>query len=381
MKAKLGEILDLVGNLDDSKGENTPRERFREYIKKNITEVGKLRDYIQECLRLSETQYNRAFQDLVNQLGMLLGFEVVFGRYSGVKGEIGFDGHWKSPDDFHIVVEVKSSETYPIKTDVLLGYINQLISENKIPSDREVLGLYVIGKPDPEVKQLKNAIIAEGRTQNLRIISIDSLLSLAELMSVYDVNHGDILSIIKPSAPYIDSTVDIMTKLSSQNILIDEEVEKEDDELDEDVEKDESEINYWITPVKDDEYATAQETIINILDKRKIYAFGERTPGRKKIKSGDMICFYETGNGIIAHAEVRSKPIYEPNEAVKNPDLYPYTFKVANVQLYLNQPVIIDESLRRELDAFKDKDPSKIWAWFVQSTRQITKSDFEKLTK
>jgi len=78
LKALLVEILDLVGNLDDSVGENTPRDRFREYIQKNVLDVGKLRDYIQECLRKSETQYNRALQDLVNQVGNS------FGSYFGL---------------------------------------------------------------------------------------------------------------------------------------------------------------------------------------------------------------------------------------------------------------------------------------------------------
>lgn len=43
-----------------------------------------LRDYVEECLRESGDQYNRALQDLANHLGRFLGFEVAFGRYHGV---------------------------------------------------------------------------------------------------------------------------------------------------------------------------------------------------------------------------------------------------------------------------------------------------------
>jgi len=39
--------------------------------------------------------------------------------------------------------------------------MNQLISGKQIPSDKDVIGIYVIGKPNPEVQQLKNAIIVE----------------------------------------------------------------------------------------------------------------------------------------------------------------------------------------------------------------------------
>jgi len=88
MSMTLTAVLNLVGKLDDSPGSDTPRERFRGFLKNNITEVGILRDYIEECLRNTGDQYNRAFQDLVNHLGTLMGFEVEFGRYQGTPGEI-----------------------------------------------------------------------------------------------------------------------------------------------------------------------------------------------------------------------------------------------------------------------------------------------------
>ncbi len=132
MDFSLKQILALVGNLDDSPGEHLPRARFREFLKTNVTEVGQIRDYIEECLRTSGDQYSRALQDLVNDLGHFLGFEVDYGRYQGVQGQIGFDGHWKSPTAFHIVAEVKTTEVYAIKTSTLLNYINELVSQKSI---------------------------------------------------------------------------------------------------------------------------------------------------------------------------------------------------------------------------------------------------------
>lgn len=96
MTMSLTQILNLVGKLDDSPGDETPRERFRKFLIDNVKDVGQIRDYIEECLRNTGDQYNRALQDLVNHLGCLLGFQVKYGRYQGVKGHIGFDGHWIS---------------------------------------------------------------------------------------------------------------------------------------------------------------------------------------------------------------------------------------------------------------------------------------------
>ena len=43
-----------------------------------------------------------------------------------------------------------------------------------------------------------------------------------------------------------------------------------------------------------------------------LYAFGERTPGRGKLKPGDWMCFYASGKGVAAHAKVSSAPEKKP---------------------------------------------------------------------
>ena len=371
MSITLKQILDLVGKLDDSPGDDTPRERFRRFLKENVKEVGQVRDYVEECIRTSGNQYNRALQDLVNYIGHFLGFEVTFGRYQGVSGQIGFDGHWKSPTGFHIVVEVKTTEVYAIKTSTLINYVNELISEKKIPDWDNALGLYVVGRPEPEIRQLENSILAEKRTHQLRIISVESLLSLAEMMNEYDVSHEDILAVIRPSGPVVDRVIDLMARLVAQR-QVQEETKEEITEV--------PERSYWLTPVKSDEEETADECIQHLVGEEKIYAFGERTPGRRHIKPGDYICFYSAGKGVVAHAQIASQPEHKKHPRVRHSERYPWVFSVKNVHLYLENPVVIDAALRSKLDAFKKSDPNKAWAWFVQATRKITEHDFKILT-
>lgn len=375
MSTSLSTILNLVGELDDSPGLNTPRERFRRFLKENVMQLGILRDYIEECLRHTEDQYNRAFQDLVNRLGEFLGFEVEFGRYRGVQEEIGFDGLWKSPSGFSIVVEVKKTEAYTIKTSTLLGYINELVSEKRIKDPDQVLGLYVIGRADPEASQLEKTIIADKKTHILRVISVESLLSLAELMRDYSISHDDILTIIKPSGPSIDPIAEMIVSLVAEERAREIEMEKPE------VKEEETEKRqYWITPVKGDDVQTAEERIKILVGENGIYAFGERTPGRKHIKPGDLICFYACGKGVVAHAEVASHPENKPHPKVRNPEKYPWIFRLKNVKLYLDNPIAIDVSLRSKLEAFSDSDPQAPWAWFVKATRRISKKDFMLLT-
>jgi len=377
MSIRLSEILTLVGKLDDTPGDDTPRERFRQFLAKNVTEVASLRDYVEECIRTSGDQYNRALQDLVNHIGHFLGFRVAFGRYHGVQGEIGFDGHWESPSGFHLVVEVKTTEVFATKTATLTRYVDSLISMKRIPSWDNALGLYVVGRPDPEIRQLENAIVAEKRTNQLRIASAESLLSLAEMMNAYDVEHEDILEVLRPSGPALDPVVSLMARLVA---------EPEDEKtLEEKVPTEETlgagEVAYWMTPVKSDEESTAEETIRELVGEEKIYAFGERTPGRKHIKPGDWICFYATGKGVVAHARVSSSPEKKRHRRVRHRDRYPWVFDLDNTALYLDDPVVIDADLRARMPLFEGRDLSKAWAWFVQSTRRIKERDFTVLTR
>lgn len=378
MSVSLKQILDLVGRLNDAPGTENSRERFRRYLRENVTEVGQVRDYIEECLRNKGDQYSRALQDLVNHLGMFLGFEVEFGRYQGVPGQIGHDGHWMSPTNYHVVVEVKTTEVYAVKTSTLANYVNDLISERKIPNGESALGLYVVGRPDAELRQIENAIVAEGRTHQLRMISVESLVSLAELMNDYDVSHEDVLAVIRPSGPTIDPIVDLMARLVAEpkdvNVMVEPVVEPE---VAPPVIEAEEEVAYWLTPVKSDEEQTAEEVIQVLVGEKSFYAFGDRTPGRKHLKPGDWICFYATGNGVVAHARV----VTAPRKEVRHSERYPWVFELDSTQLYLDNPVVIDAGLRRQLDTFEGRDPNKAWAWFVQATRRITKHDFDILTR
>lgn len=374
-----------MGKLDDSPGDDTPRERFRSYLRENVDEVGQVRDYVEESLRTSGAQFNRAFQDLINYLGHFMEFEVEFGRYQGVQGQIGHDGLWKSPSGFCLVIEVKTTEVYAIKTSTLMNYIDEHISQKTIADRDHVIGLYVVGRSDPDVRQLENAILAEKRMDQLRVISAESLLSLAELMHDYDVSHEDILAILRPSGPVIDPVIDLMAHMAAQTKGNSYQgggslTKPSGPPFDTNIKEQQREAAYWLTPVKADDIQTAEEVIENLVGNKGIYAFGERTPGRSHLKPGDGICFYATGNGVIAHSKVASYPDKKPNSAVRDPERYPWVFELEDAKIYLESPIVIDAALRAKLDAFEGRDPSTSWAWFVQATRKVTAHDFGILT-
>lgn len=398
MAYSLDDILHLVGTLDDSPGDNPPRERFREFLPRHIENVGHAREMIESCLRESSQQYSRALQDLVNYTGNYLGFEVEYGRYQGVPGESGHDGLWVSPSGFHVVIETKTSEAaFNIKTATLTGYIDRLVSEGPIESRGKAMGLYVIGKPDPEVSQLEDKIVGQNKTDELRTISTDALLSLAELLSKYDVTHEDALSVIRPSGPSIDPIAKLMARIVEEEqqesgsvsggveIPVEQSRDgKTDQPTASKGPQSEGELCCWLTPVSDKEGMTPEQVIHQLVGKDQIYGYGEQTPGRKDLSLGDKIAFYASGEGVVAHAEVASAPDKkaQPGQYLSVPDAedFPYVFELRRPTLYLEEPVDVKER-RDQLEEFEDRDLSKQWAWFVQRSRELSGHDFDVLTR
>ena len=393
----LMQVLYLVGSLDDSPGDNTARERFRSFLQASVLRATLIRDYIQECLEHKGVQYNRALQDLVNWTGHLLGFRVEFGRYQGVTGQVGHDGHWVSPTGFHVVVEVKTTEVYAVKTSTLVGYVDSLVSDQQIPNWDQAIGLYVVGTQDPEVKQLENAIVAEKRTSQLRVVGVRSLLALAEMMERYGVQHTDVLAMLRPSEPSVDSLIGLMERLvaGSKAEQVDTGAQtpvaetvrptsgtRVEDRAGSYVADDDA--SFWLTPVRPYPDDPAVECIRRLVANDRVYAFGDRTPGRKRLKAGDWICFYATdkgAKGVMAHARVASQPKREEHPGVRDPEAYPWLFRLDSERVYADSPVPIDAEMRARLDAFRGRDPDASWAWFVQGTKKISRHDFELLIR
>ena len=364
-------ILGLVGDLKD---DDPAQTRFRDYLDKEVTDIGLLRDFINECLLKTGDQYNFAFQDLIVYLGKFLGFVCEYGRYRGTTDAPGHDGVWVTHDGFNVVIEVKKTEVYAVRIETLVGYVDRLISDGMISSWDSALGLYVVGKLEPELKQLENGIVAQKRTDQLRIVSADALISLTEIANEFDVNHEDVLSILKPAKPVIDPTIDLLTRVIQP-------VEPSPPPAVAGEKPGEAVIQYWITPVKSTDEETAEECIKRLVGAERIYAFGDKTPGRASIKIDDKICFYATTTGIVGHAVVASLPEKKPHPKVKQADKYPWIFKLKDVKLYIDKPTVIDARFRATLEAFKDKDVVGRWAWFVQGTHRTAAGDFKKLTQ
>lgn len=160
------------GNLKD--GSEASKE-LREYFSQ--VSMGKLGEYVEYCLSNPFNDSGFVLQDLMNEVGSRLEYDVDWGRYRGVKGKVGADGIWKAPEGFDIVVEVKTSDNYRINLDTVAGYREKLIDLRSITKQSSIL--FIVGRQD--TGDLEAQIRGSKHAWDIRIISADALIKLAEL--------------------------------------------------------------------------------------------------------------------------------------------------------------------------------------------------------
>jgi len=191
----LDRIVSLAG---DWKDESRASQQFREIIEDEQTTTREIESYLQEAVDGSDSYHNRALQDLVNNIGRRLGFEVEYGIYQGVRDTIGYDGHWISTatkDDTHLVVETKKSTAFSIGPEQAGEYMEELAEKEGL-NRGQVYGLYVVGNGN--VETVSQTILGSKYRDRMRVISAQSLLDLLEIQSDSGLRHDQVVDVLLP---------------------------------------------------------------------------------------------------------------------------------------------------------------------------------------
>jgi hypothetical protein len=169
------QVISFAGKGKLSDGGPTSKE-FREFLA--LVPSAFLARYADECLKEKFDSSGFALQDVINEVGKRLGFQVEQGKYRGSPGEIGFDGLWRALDGNAIVVEVKTTDAYRIVLDTIAVYRRKLIADGKITEGKSSI-LIVVGRND--TGELEAQVRGSRHAWDVRLISIDALVRLMRL--------------------------------------------------------------------------------------------------------------------------------------------------------------------------------------------------------
>jgi hypothetical protein len=169
----------------------------------------KLGEYADSCLTASFEKSGETLQDIVNELGRRLDFNVLNGLYQGRSNAVGNDGLWESPEGKHIVIEVKTTDAYRISLDTIAKYRESLRKEEKISSISSML--LIVGRED--TGELEAQVRGSRHAWDMRLISIDSLVNLVSLKESTEdeVTGSKIRDILTPfEYTRLDQLIDVM---------------------------------------------------------------------------------------------------------------------------------------------------------------------------
>jgi len=205
LKMNLEAIVRIAGDGQLKDGSETSIE-FRQFLTEIESE--KLAEFATYCIENSFTSSGQVLQDVINEIGRRLGFKAENGRYQGVRNDIGYDGIWSSSNEC-LVIEVKTTDAYTIKLDVIARYRDRLVEENRVPKDTPIL--LVIGRNDTE--SLEAQVRGSRHAWSMRIIGIDALIKLMEvnLSTLSNEVTEKIHTILRPfEYTRIDKIVDVV---------------------------------------------------------------------------------------------------------------------------------------------------------------------------
>jgi hypothetical protein len=169
----------------------------------------KLFEHVEYCLSNSFERGGFALQDIINELGRRLDYDIEAGLYRGRPNQIGNDGLWRAPDGQSIIIEIKTTDAYRINLDTVASYRTKLIERGRITNQSSIL--IVVGRND--TGDLEAQIRGSRHAWDARIISTEALVKLVELKvkSDEDETTEKIRSLLIPfEYTRLDNIIDVM---------------------------------------------------------------------------------------------------------------------------------------------------------------------------
>lgn len=160
------------GRLKD--GAESQRE-LQEYLRQ--ANVDSLANYIDYCLKNPFPKSGQVLQDIVNELGRRLEYDVTNGRYQGTTNAIGFDGIWRDITGYSLIVEVKTTDAYRLSLDTIASYRDRLFTQGIVTGLSSIL--IVVGRTD--TGELEAQVRGSRHAWDIRLISVDALVNLVRI--------------------------------------------------------------------------------------------------------------------------------------------------------------------------------------------------------
>ena len=335
MSVTLDDVLSLAGRLDDNGGFDAPRERFRRFLTEHVTGAHGARSFIEPCRQLVDEQHHRALQDLVVILGRALGFETSFGSYEPMAASPSYEGYWRSRSGLEVVLEVRTNQTGGADFDRLGRSIAAHLATTRSGSAARVLGLSVV-TPLFHARDRLEQSLDRPMDWPIRIVSIRSLLLLADLAGDGRLPHADIVRLFD-SVPPLDFVAGLLGTAASETTT-----------------DTPARAACWLAGVTGDNAITPERFLEAVVGKRRVFGVRDSASAHDAAHQGDRICFFLAGKGVVGHADVSA--IGPSGAGLRDGHQYSQLLRLERTRLYLDAPVTPDLETTLRLRAGRGDD-------------------------
>jgi hypothetical protein len=165
-----------------------------------------LREHLVRFVPLMDTDPSArsAVEAVVNQIGERLGFSALHDSADGV-------GVWSSPAGAVLVVCPAAAGEVPARLRLLMQSRDRLLADRGLPA-RKGSALGVICGSLVNWRNIEETAGVHRTGDRVRLISLDALLSLAELRAEHGLAHTDAVTLLRPQGVRADAVVEMLTR-------------------------------------------------------------------------------------------------------------------------------------------------------------------------
>ncbi len=182
-------------------------QELRQYF--NVAPIESLFSYARHCLEKTFDKSGLVLQDVVNEFGLRLDFDVENGLYQGRRNAVGFDGVWRVKGEPDLIVEVKTTDFVAVHLETLVEYREKLLADGKV--GRAASFLIVVGREDTGA--LEAQVRGSRFAWDMRLISVEGLIKLVQVKHKSD-DSGTLSQIRQLLRPFeytkIDKIIDVI---------------------------------------------------------------------------------------------------------------------------------------------------------------------------
>jgi hypothetical protein len=346
MAVTLDHLLMLAGRLDDTRGFDAPRERFRRFLREHVLEVGAARTFIEQCQHALDEQHVRALDDLVVLLGRFAGFDVTFGAPLPGPDAFQYQGAWQSRSRVHVIIEVRSALSASPGVDGLIRTVSELRAMPPATGVRTV-GLVVLTPLAANRTRIEQAIAAARPGFPIGIARLGELVSLVDRVSRGQVSHADLVKVLESTLP-LDFVVEFVDRLSVTRPPVVSEQPAVATATTVPAPEHEG-PSFWMASVARDHATSPEEFLQIVVGRRHVFGVTDRGTVVGTVRDGDWICFFLPGKGVVGHARVAA--IADGGTEIRDARRFRQVLRLDELEIHLSLPIALDAETELRLRA------------------------------